>query len=310
MRLRFGVLGTGPWARACHGAVLARHPDLDFTGFWGRSRDRAQAASVEVGAGRGFDRLDELLEAVDVVSVALPPAVQAELAVRAAQAGKHLLLDKPLALDPATADAVVRAASSTGVRSLMFVTYLFDPDTTAWIERMVRLAVERGPWEGAMVSCAGSLDRPGSPYSASRWRREHGGLWDLGPHALSLLGELLPPAERLAATHGVRDTINVLVQHSRTGGPSSYLTLTLTAPEVVCGSAITVWGPAGRHHRELALASSAAAYRRAVDELTRAIAEDRPHRLDAGYGARAVRILHAAQADAGSQKRPVDPLAL
>lgn len=290
---RFGVLGTGHWARTCHGAALAAHPDVELVGFWGRDGAKADAAAQEVG-GRGFDDLDALLDRVDAVAVALPPHVQAPLAARAARAGRHLLLDKPLALDVEAADEVVAATRRTGVASVVFVTYLFMPEITDWIGRMRELAAEHGPWEGAVGRWAGTLDAPGNPFRDSAWRRERGGLWDTGPHALSVLLELLPPVERVAAARGVRDAVNVALEH--VGGPGSSLSLTLLAPEGAGGSFAVVWGPGGRHDMPRFHGTPQEGFARAVDALREAARTGRPHPLGVDHARETVAVLAAADA--------------
>lgn len=290
---RFGVLGTGHWARTCHGAALAAHPDVDLVGFWGRDRARADAAAAEVG-GRGFDDLDALLAEVDAVAVALPPDVQAPLAARAARAGKHLLLDKPLALDVAAADDVVAATRETGVASVVFVTYLFMPEITEWIGRMQDLAVEHGPWEGAVARWAGTIDVPGNPFRESAWRWDRGGLWDTGPHALSVLLSLLPPVERVTAARGVRDAVNVALEHE--GGPGSSLSLTLLAPEGAGGSFLVLWGPGGRHDMPRFHDTPQQGFVRAVDALREAAATGVLHPLGVEHARATVAVLGAADA--------------
>src|SRR4051794_10659427 len=101
--MRFGVLGTGFWAREIHAASLAEHPEAELVGVWGRDLAKAKAAGAEFDVP-GYGDLDALLADVDAVSFALPPDVQAPLALRAAEAGKHLLLEKPIAFDVPTAD--------------------------------------------------------------------------------------------------------------------------------------------------------------------------------------------------------------
>ncbi|WP_432523531.1 Gfo/Idh/MocA family protein [Kineococcus sp. SYSU DK006] len=289
---RFGVLGTGFWARTCHGAALAAHPDVELVGFWGRDGGRAAAAAAEVG-GRGFDDLDELLEAVDAVSIALPPHVQAPLAARAARAGRHLLVDKPLALDVAAAEEVVAAARAGGVASVVYVTYLFQPEITGWVDALRALADEHGPWEGGLFRWAGSIDVPGNPYAGSAWRRERGGLWDTGPHALSIVRALLPPVRRVAAGRGARDAVNVVLEHE--GGAGSALSLTLTAPAGAGGSFATVWGPGGRHELPRFTGTPVEGHQRAVDELRRAAATGEAHPLDVGYARDTVAVLAAVE---------------
>ncbi|WP_432577651.1 Gfo/Idh/MocA family oxidoreductase, partial [Kineococcus arenarius] len=83
---RFGVLGTGHWARTCHGAALAAHPDVELVGFAGRDPARAAAVAEQVG-GRAFASPEELIEQVDAVTIALPPHVQAPLGGGAGRGG-------------------------------------------------------------------------------------------------------------------------------------------------------------------------------------------------------------------------------
>ena len=289
---RFGVLGTGYWAETCHGRALADHPDVELVGFWGRDAQRAREVAARTG-GRGFGDVDELLAAVDAVAIALPPHVQAPLAARAARAGRHLLLDKPLALDVAAADDVVTAARAGGVASVVNVTYLFQPEITAWLAQMAALAAAHGPWEGALARWGGTIDAPGSPYGGSAWRREWGGLWDCGPHALSIVLALLPPVQRVTAARGVRDAVNVALEHR--GGAGSALSLTLTAPAGAGGSFATVWGPGGRHDLPRFTGTPQQGLARAVDELRRSAAEGSPHPLDAASGRDVVAVLAAAQ---------------
>src|SRR5262249_62274767 len=106
-RLRFGVVGTGYWAREVHAAGLAGHPDVELVGVWGR--DPAKAAAVAAAHGtEAFADYDTLLAAGDAVTFSVPPQVQAELAPRAAAAGGRLLLGKPLAPGTPAAGPIVR----------------------------------------------------------------------------------------------------------------------------------------------------------------------------------------------------------
>ncbi len=125
MSLRFGVLGTGYWAGETHAAGIVAHAGAELVGVWGRNPAKAEALGRRFGVG-GYEDLDALLEAVDAVAIAVPPDVQADLAVRAARAGRHLLLDKPLALSLEQARSVVEAAEAGGVASSLAIPAL-DP---------------------------------------------------------------------------------------------------------------------------------------------------------------------------------------
>src|SRR3954454_1272838 len=107
--MRFGVLGTGFWAREIHAASLAEHPDAELVGVWGRDLSKAKAVGAQYDV-QGYDDLDALLAEVDAVSFSLPPSVQVPLAIRAAEAGKPLPLEKLLALTIADADRLIPLA--------------------------------------------------------------------------------------------------------------------------------------------------------------------------------------------------------
>jgi predicted dehydrogenase len=285
--VRFGVLGTGFWASHVHAASLAEHPRAELAGVWGRDLAKAKA----VGAGfevAGYTDLDELLEQVDAVSIALPPNVQAPLAVRAAEAGKHLLLEKPIALSVEDADRVVAAVESAGVASLVFVTARFRTDTSVWLQQAGRTTLA-----GGAMTWLGSNYQPDSPFKDSAWRKEHGALWDLGPHALSLLVPTLGPVEAVQAMAGLGDTVHLVFGHP--GGRTSTATLSSTAAPLAAGIETWVYGDAGRLVLLPDYDSPVAAHTVAVDELSAAALTGGTHPCDARSGRDAVVVLAAAQ---------------
>ena len=83
MGMRFGVVGTGYWARETHAAALAAHPDADLVGVWGRSFARAAELAETAGAA-AFEHADDKFADVDPVAYAVPPEGPAHLAMRAA----------------------------------------------------------------------------------------------------------------------------------------------------------------------------------------------------------------------------------
>lgn len=290
--VRFGVLGTGYWARTCHGAALAQHPGVELVGFHGRDARKARAAADEVG-GTGFGDLDEFLDGVDAVTIALPPDVQAPLAAQAARAGKHLIVEKPLAFTLRAADDVVAATRETGVASVTYLTYLFQPDITNWLREMRELAEEHGPWEGGVFRWAGTIDAPGNPYANSPWRREHLGAWDTGPHALSIVHDLFGPVERVSTGRGVRDAVTVSLEHAN--GAGTQISLTLTAPPGTGGSFATVWGPGGKHDLPRFHGTPQEGFRRAVDRLRTAATTGVADPLDVSAARETVAVLAAVE---------------
>src|SRR5260370_32141923 len=129
--LKFGLVGTGYWARVTHATVLASEPAVDFTAVWGRSAGKAAAVGEEFGA-RPYSDFADFLRHVDAVAFAVPPDVQAELGVQAAVAGKHLLLEKPVTTSAAGAERLVSAVERAGVASVVFFTDRFTATNRQW----------------------------------------------------------------------------------------------------------------------------------------------------------------------------------
>ena len=90
---------------------------------------------------------------VEAVAIALPPDVQAPLALRAAQAGRHLVLDKPVALRPEDAEAIAAAVEERDLASVVFFTRRFTQET----EKFLAEAVPVGGWTEACVDHLGSI---------------------------------------------------------------------------------------------------------------------------------------------------------
>jgi predicted dehydrogenase len=294
--MRFGVLGTGFWAEEVHAASLAGHPTAELVGVWGRDLSKAKALGAHFDVP-GFGDVDDLLSQVDAVTIALPPDVQAPLAARAAAAGKHLLLEKPIALDVAGADRVADAVRDAGVASVVFFTFRFQAATSTWLTQAARtrLAGGAGSWLSSLA---------GSPFDSSPWRKEHGALWDIGPHALSVLVPALGPVTAVQAGAGLRDTVHLVLTHE--SGVASTVTLSHTVAPLSTGIEFFVHGDAGRLVLLPDTESATEAFSVAVDELTVAALTGGAHPCDAVFGRDVVAVLAAAaRALASGCREPV-----
>jgi predicted dehydrogenase len=295
--VRFGVLGTGHWARTVHAAALAEHPTAELVGVWGRDPAKAE----EVGAVfdvPGSSDLAALLDQVDAVAIAVPPSVQVELAEQAAAAGKHLLLEKPIGLSLDEADRVVSAVRSSGVASVVFFTFRFQAGTSTWLAQAARtrLAGGAGSWLSALA---------GSPFD-SAWRRAHGALWDIGPHALSLLLPTLGPVASVQAGPGAGDTVHLVLQHA-TPGVASTVTLSHTVAPMSTGIEFFVHGDAGRLVLLPDTESPIESFSVAVDELAAAAVTGGTHPCDVGFAREVVAVLAtAARALESGCREPVE----
>lgn len=289
-RLRFGVIGTGHWARTTHAAGLLGHPDVHFVGMWGRSPSSTESAASTLGIQR-YGRVTDLLADVDAVALAVPPDVQAELAVLAAQRGCHLLLDKPIALDEAAAEVLTQAVTGAGVSATVFFTLLYEPSVARWVQQNASEA-----WFAARIRMFSATFDPGSPYAGSDWRRKYGALWDVGPHALAVALRVLGPMHSIAALHGAGTSTDVIVGHER--GATSSLSLSLTSPVAVCGSDWTFYGDRGAMTVPVPDFTTPQAFTSCVTDLVRAIRTGDEPRCGVRFGLEIVRALSAAEAAA------------
>src|SRR5262249_17793358 len=122
----------------------------------------------------------------------------------------------------------------------------------------------------------------------SPWRHDKGGLWDVGPHALSALLPVLGPVEQLEAVRGPRDEAHLALRHA--SGAASSVSVSLTAPASV--NEVAFWGAEGIARRPGdGNGDVAAAYAAAIDAL---VAGESP--FDARFGLEVVRVLVAAEA--------------
>jgi hypothetical protein len=287
--VKFGLVGTGYWARVTHAAGIARDEEAELAAVWGRSADRAEALAGEFGAQACTD-FGSFLDQVEVVAFAVPPDVQAELATRAALAGKHLLLEKPVATSAPAAQRLAEAADRTGVCSVVFFAQRFSLANREWLAA----AATTGGWEGAWARWIVSAFGQGSPYASSPWRREKGALWDVGPHALSVLTAALGPVERVTADGGAGDLVHLIFHHR--GGLTSTASLTLAAPQDAVHVELALWGPGGVSAMPPGGSGVDDAFALALSELTGNIAAgQRFHPCDVHFGAAVTLLLADAE---------------
>jgi predicted dehydrogenase len=292
--MRFGLVGTGYWAKITHAPALASTPGAELTAVWGRDPAAAAAIAREHGAVACAD-FGALLDQVDAVAFAVPPHIQAPLAVRAAEAGKHLLLEKPVALSPADADKIVAAVEEAQVASVVFFTWRFNTEIRAWLtDEQARGGWSGEGWSGGAAIWLGTSLAAGNPFNTP-WRREKGALWDLGPHLVGMLWACLGPVTEVTAVAGKADIAHLVLRHQT--GVTSTVTTTTNAPEAAAGVTVFVWGAAGRSVMPAELVDSVAALRTAAGELTAGAAAGRTaHPCDARFGRDITWVLAEAEA--------------
>jgi xylose dehydrogenase (NAD/NADP) len=322
--LGWGILGPGRIApRIVRG--VAGTPRARLVGVASRDVGRAAAFAAQHRIPRSFGSYEALLDAadVDVVYVALPNHLHAEWTIRALEAGKHVLCEKPLALTVAQVDAIAAAAKRAGRIAVEAFMYLHHPQ----ILRAVELA--QGGALGRLELVQGTfsffLDHPGDPRAEPAMGG--GSLWDVGCYPVSLARRIAgDKPDRVAAfarfdERGIDRTF--IGQLRFPGGLLAQFDSGFAAPdrervEIVGGDAtlvldspflpapdgpppgLTMWR--GRDATQIPVAS-VDQYAAEVHDLTRAILDGAPPRLDLAFSrgtiATLVELDRAARVNAG-----------
>jgi predicted dehydrogenase len=110
--VRIGVIGAGALGYH-HVRILRDVPGAKLVGFFEARGERAAQVATELGV-RAFERVEDLIEAVDAATVVVPTPAHYEVAKAALGAGKHLLIEKPIAATLAQADELLAIAKRTG----------------------------------------------------------------------------------------------------------------------------------------------------------------------------------------------------
>lgn len=175
--LRWGILGTARINRRVIPAIrLASRSEL--TAVASRTRPRAEAYAAEWQIPRAFAGYQALLDdpAIDAVYIPLPNSEHVPWTLAAVAAGKHVLCEKPMALDPADVDRIRTAATAAKVVVEEGYMYRHEP-LTAKVLELVRggaLGTVRAIVSGFTIALTPGTDPRLDPALGG------GSLWDLG----------------------------------------------------------------------------------------------------------------------------------
>ncbi len=201
-KLRIGVLGTGSIAQIVHLPLLKGLPSVDLQAVCDIDERRAVAIAQRLEIPLVFHDPEELFEsgAVDAVVICTPSYLHHTHAIGALEAGLHVLVERPLAIDPKGATAAIAAAESADRTLLVAYNNRFRPDT-----RGVKSFVQSGEL-GDVFSVHGTwFNRKVRPKRLT-WRHSAdtaggGAFMDLGLQVLDLCMWMLdyPTVERVSA---------------------------------------------------------------------------------------------------------------
>ncbi len=171
-RLRIGIVGCGNIAARAHLPIWQELADrVEVVALADPNPDALERLRVQAGLDVSATHADaaDLIarDDVDAVDVCTPQAFRRDVLVRAAEAGRHLLCEKPLAAAPVDAEAAVLAAERAGVVFATMHNFLATPEVVA--VRGVIESGEIGTVRSVIVNFLGTVYEPGA---AGDWRRD------------------------------------------------------------------------------------------------------------------------------------------
>ncbi|MEY2892525.1 MAG: hypothetical protein RJA98_2433 [Pseudomonadota bacterium] len=199
-KLRVALVGCGRIAQS-HFKALAQHADRAELVAVADNHPAALAAAVAATGAAGFNSLGELLAGsnADIVVLATPSGLHPRQAMQVAQAGRHVLSEKPMATKWDEGVAMVRACRDAGVKLFVVKQNRLNPTL-----QRVKRAVEQGRFGRlAMVTVNVFWTRPQAYYDASPWR----GRWDMdggafmnqASHYVDMVDWLVGPVDNVHA---------------------------------------------------------------------------------------------------------------
>ena len=332
--LRFGLVGAGLAGPLFAGALAERPRGAELRAVATRHAASARSFAERYGVATWYGDWRDLVDdpAIDVVCIATPTGTHAEIAVAAAEAGKHVLTEKPISTTLADADAMIDACARAGV--MLGVIFMYRFMDTA---RKMKEAVDRGLIGRPILGeCIGKFRRDQAYYDSADWRgtwaAEGGGsLMTQTSHTLDLLLWLLGPVERVGGFYAVTPTHRIetedLVVGSlrfRSGALGSVISSSAITPPTervltvhgergtvrLVGDRLAQWDVDGEPDAEAVAMLQATApdrgdtaakagyadselHRRQIEEYIDAIAARRPPAIDGAEGRRTLEVMRA-----------------
>lgn len=210
--VRIGILGAARVAEYAMIEPARSEPSAELVGIAARDPERARAYADRHAIPHFYDSYAALMSdpGIDLIYVATPPALHAELALRALEAGKHVLVEKPFAM---TADEAAEVASAARAKDL-FVAEAMHSRHHPLFSRLAEILRSGALGDIKSVSGVFLAPIPRNP-DEFRWKRDLGGgaLMDLGVYPLAWLRGLLGSEPEVVNAHAeIVDEVDASVE--------------------------------------------------------------------------------------------------
>ena len=186
--IRVGIIGCGGIANGKHMPSLKKVPDCEMVAFCDIIPERAEKAAKEYGTpdAKTYTDYRELLadKTIDVVHVCTPNRSHSFITVDALEAGKHVMCEKPMAINSAEAKKMLDAAKRTGMKLSIGYQSRFRDDS-----QYMKAEAEEGTFGDIYYAKATAIRRRAVPtwgVFLNEYEQGGGPLIDIGTHALDL----------------------------------------------------------------------------------------------------------------------------
>jgi len=203
--VRVGILGGGNISDT-HARAARSIPGVEIVAVHGQNSSRAARLAEQYGS-RAFDSLEQFLDhrPMDLVAIGSPSGLHAEQGMAAAERSLHVVVEKPLDITTARADALIAATDRAGVKLGVFFQDRLKPD----VVRMKAILDAGALGNPILASGRVKWYRPPDYYGGSRWRGTHaldggGALINQAIHTIDLLLYLFGPIASVDARVATR----------------------------------------------------------------------------------------------------------
>ncbi|MFD2215637.1 Gfo/Idh/MocA family protein [Metabacillus endolithicus] len=199
-RVRWGILGSASIAKRAVIPGIKESESGEVVAIASRDLIRARQTADELGIPVAYDSYEELLadDSIDVVYIPLPNHLHKEWTIKAAAAGKHILCEKPLALNAKDAKEMVDACNKAGVLLAEAVMYRYHPRYD--VIRDIISSGEIGEIRG--IHGTFTFFNPMASLSNFRYKKESGGsLYDVGVYPIHAARMILGEEPKAVTVH-------------------------------------------------------------------------------------------------------------
>jgi predicted dehydrogenase len=333
----FGIVGSG-MIGAVHAAAIQQLNGARLLAVCGRDATRTKDFAAKFGA-TGYTDYDAFLHhpGMQIVNICTPSGTHAKLGIRAAEAGKNVLVEKPIEINLQQADALIAACDRVGVKLGVIFQSRFLPAVGR-----IKQAIEEGRLGKLMIGDAYvKWYRVPEYYAPGTWRGTlamdgGGALINQAIHTVDLLRWMMGPVETafamksalryphieaedtLVSTMRFQNGALGVIQAATSAKPGFKRRLEITGERgtvILDGDAISVWAVDGEDENlgegeQLTDGSANPAaisnegHRRQIEDMMRAVAEDRAPMIDGREGRKSLELVVALY-ESANEGRPV-----